>query len=270
MRSRILDTLDFDNGQYISPRQKPGLLLRIFPSLYAYARFVSIVFRTSSKAKRSGIDHTDIVKSSIKVIRTMERIGVRFQISGLEYLKDIEGPCIFISNHMSTLETVTMAAFFPHRRATFVIKESLVKYPIFRHILLAMKPIIVSRNNPREDFRQMIERGSALLQEGISIIVFPQTTRTLKFDASRFNTIGIKLARRANVPVIPVALKTDVWGNGKLIKEFGPVNPNKDVFFRFGPPLRIHGTGSREHQKVIEFIKTNLNSWEEMTSALPS
>jgi len=49
----------------------------------------------------------------------------------------------------------------------------------------------------------------------ISVLIFPQTTRDLRFDPNKFNTLGIKLAKRAKVPVIPVAVKTDAWGMGK-------------------------------------------------------
>lgn len=196
----------------------------------------------------------------------MERIGVRFQVDGLEHLSAINGPCLFIANHMSTLETVTMAGFFPHRRVTFVIKESLVRYPVFKHILLSMKPVVVSRKNPRQDFKEMITSGGARLAEGMSVIVFPQTTRTVKFDATQFNSIGIKLAKRAGVAVVPVALKTDVWGNGKLIKEFGPIDPHKKVCFRFGAPFRVTDSGGKAHQRVVDFITTHLNEWQEANS----
>ncbi|MBW2177934.1 MAG: hypothetical protein JRH03_13480, partial [Deltaproteobacteria bacterium] len=52
------------------------------------------------------------------------------------------------------------------------------------------------------------------LQRNVSVLVFPQTTRGLRFDPDKFNTLGIKLARRAKVPVIPVAVKADAWGVG--------------------------------------------------------
>ena len=53
------------------------------------------------------------------------------------------------------------------------------------------------------------------LKKIISVWVFAQTTRELLLDPKKFNTLGIKLAKRARVPVIPVAVKTDAWGMGK-------------------------------------------------------
>ena len=50
----------------------------------------------------------------------------------------------------------------------------------------------------------------------ISVLIFPQTTRELFFDPKKFNTLGIKLAKRAKVPVIPIAVKTDAWWHGQM------------------------------------------------------
>ncbi len=62
------------------------------------------------------------------------------------------------------------------------------------------------------------------------------------------------MAKRANVTVIPFALKTDAWQNGKWIKDFGPIDITKKVYFSFGEPIFIESRGDREHKLVIDFI----------------
>ena len=122
-------------------------------------------------------------------------------------------------------------------------------------------PIAVTRDNPREDFKAVIEGGTERLARGISIIVFPQTTRTRQFDASQFNSIGVKLALRAKAPVVPLALLTDAWGNGRWIKDFGKIDPARTVHFAFGEPMEIQGRGAEDHQKIIGFIEERLSQW---------
>ena len=63
------------------------------------------------------------------------------------------------------------------------------------------------------------------------------------------------------MPVIPVAVKTDAWGAGRIIKDFGPVDKNKKVYFAFGEPMRISGRGAEEHERIIRFIKERLEEW---------
>jgi 1-acyl-sn-glycerol-3-phosphate acyltransferase len=99
------------------------------------------------------------------------------------------------------------------------------------------------------------------LGTGVSIVVFPQTTRTPVFNPQQFNTIGVKLAKKAGVPIIPVALKSDAWGNGRLIKELGKIDPSRTVYFAFGEPFRIKDRGTEEHQNIIRFIQGKLGEW---------
>ena len=96
---------------------------------------------------------------------------------------------------------------------------------------------------------------------GGSIIIFPQATRSVEFDIEGFNTLGVKLASRNGVPVVPVAIKTDFQRNGKWIKDMGPIDPQKTLYFKFGEPLPVEGKGRKTHQQVIEFISQNLLAW---------
>ena len=93
------------------------------------------------------------------------------------------------------------------------------------------------------------------------MIVFPQTTRRPVFDPAQFNSIGVKLARRAGVPVIPLAVKTDAWGLGWPLKDLGKIDPSRTVRFSFGDPLTVTGTGKEEHEEVVRFITDKLDSW---------
>ena len=63
------------------------------------------------------------------------------------------------------------------------------------------------------------------------------------------------------MPVIPIALKTDAWGNGKIVKDFGKIQPKKAVRFAFGDPIHIQDNGREAHEKIIAFIEKKLKSW---------
>ena len=107
----------------------------------------------------------------------------------------------------------------------------------------------------------MVE-GKKRLADGISVTVFPQTTRGTEFDPKQFNSIGVKLALKAGVPVVPVAVKTDAWTNGKLIKDLGKINPAVSTHFAFGAPMTIEGKGREEQQQVIDFISGKIKTWQ--------
>jgi len=254
--------LPFVGGSYATDENRRSVLGRISPGLVLYSHVFSIVFRAGAKAKRGRYDDEEWKESSFNTVRGLEAAGVRLDISGLEHLATLEGPCVFIGNHMSTLETFVLPVILlPFKKVTFVVKQSLMDYPVFGHVMRSRDPIAVGRTNPREDLKAVLEGGAERLGKGISLVIFPQTTRVPEFDPKEFNTIGIKLAKRADAPVVPFALKTDAWGNGKLVKDFGRIDPSKTAHFAFGAPLRVQDRGTEEHEEIVKFIRSKLVAW---------
>ena len=252
----------FQADRYLSPAHAPSWLGRVTPSLGFYGPLLWIVVKAGVKAMRNVYDGEAWARSSEETAAALEAVGCRIEVSGLEHFRSLEGPCVFIGNHMSTLETFVLPSMIqPWKEVTFVVKESLLKYPFFGPVLASRDPIVVGRSNPRADLVAVLDGGEARLAAGRSVIVFPQSTRTPVFAPAHFNTIGVKLAKRAGVPVIPIALKTDAWGNGRLIKDFGPVDVRKTIHVEFGEPMRVEGAGKAEHQRITDFIIERLGAW---------
>ncbi len=247
---------------YRTPERKISWLARLFPNLVMYSTYLGIVFRSTRMAKRGLYDSAAWADSSLEVLQALESVGVDVTVEGLDILRKLGSSCVFIGNHMSTLETMVLPGIIqPFLEVTFVVKESLVQYPVFKHVMTTRDPILVGRVNPRDDLKAVLEGGKEKLRSGSSMIIFPQTTRSQSLDPEQFNTIGVKLARRAQVPAVPVAMKTDAWGIGKIVKEFGRIDPSKRVRFAFGEPLTVSGSGREEHESIIEFISGKLKEW---------
>lgn len=254
--------LTYTRSSYQSNRGRVSFWARICPSAVVFSHIVSIVFKGSAKAKRGTYDTAAWCWSSLSSLRALEGVGIRIEIEGTEHFTTLKGPCVFVANHMSTLETFVLPVLIaPFKDATFVVKKSLVDYPVFKHIMRARDPITVGRVNPRDDLKAVLEGGTARLKAGRSVIIFPQTTRTAHLDPETFNSIGTKLAKKAGVPVVPIALKTDAWGNGRWLKDFGRIDPSKTVRFAFGKALMVSDRGNEEHKAIVEFITNKLREW---------
>ncbi|MEW6654297.1 MAG: lysophospholipid acyltransferase family protein [Bacteroidota bacterium] len=238
---------------------------KLFPSLYFFSRLFRIILYCNRQAMKGIYNDVRWANSSADVASSIENAGVRLHFEGLDILHNLKSPVVFIGNHMSTLETMVLPCLIqPHRKVVFVIKQELAEYPLFGKVALARDPILVGRENPREDLKVVMEEGADKLSNGKSVIIFPQKTRSQIIDASTFNSLGVKLAKRTNVPVVPIALLTDAWGVGKVIKEFGKINTQKTVRICFGNPMDVKGKGTAEHQQVIDFISNKLIEWGRM------
>lgn len=255
--------LVFKDNSYKTEAQHISFISKVMPSFVLYPKVFLILAKIGWIGKQSRFNYKEMHDSSLSVFRALESAGAEIEITGIENLKKLDSPCVIVANHMSTFETLALASIIlPFKNMTFVIKEEIMRYPLFKHAMTAANTITVGRKNPREDLRAVMEGGAERLKMGISIVIFPQTTRYTDFEPEKFNTIGIKLAKRANVPVVPLALKTDAWGIGKYIKDLGRIDPSKKVYFAFGAPLWIKGSGTEEHQVIIEFIQKKLRQWK--------
>lgn len=231
-------------------------------TLTFYLGTVAVVFSSSHRSKRGNYADREWVDSSIDIINALERAGCRLHIEGMDNIRALDGPAVFIANHMSTLETFVLPSLInPVRRCTFVIKPSLMDYPVFGHVMRTRDPIVVTRDNPRQDLQTVLDEGAKRLGQGTSIVLFPQTTRSNTFDPSKFNSLGVKLAKNAGVPIVPVALKTDAWKNGSLFKDFGGIDPSLPIHFQFAPPMTIDGNGREQQEAAVVFISERMKTW---------
>jgi 1-acyl-sn-glycerol-3-phosphate acyltransferase len=227
------------------------------------ARYIPLVLESRRIAKAGKYDYDEWISSSLNIFRLIESCGGRFHLTGLDNIKDADGPVVFISNHMSTLETMIFPGIIaPKRKVTFVVKDTLIKHAIFGPTMRSREPIVVTRTDPRADFKTVIGEGKSKLEEGISVVIFPQSTRTVEFSPEEFSSLGVKLAKANNVSIIPVAIKTDFWGNAKFLKAFGPIDRSRPIHMHFGNPMKVTGTGKEEHTQIVDFILTHLKEWD--------
>ncbi len=256
----------FSGDSYDTPADVPiSVLYRLLlkSRWYFYFNNYRIFYLTGRSGKRGELDQERQIAFSSKNVRLVERCGGKIHLRGLDHLRELNGrPVVLIGNHMSLLETALFHAVVREKiDFTFVIKQSLMKVPFFRDIMTSIEAIPIGRANPRDDLRAIFEDGGRILNSGRSIIIFPQATRSEEFIPEKFNSIGVKLAKYAGVPVLPFALKTDFLQNGRFLRDFGPVCPEREVWFEFGAAREVIGNGQKLQQEIIAFIQNRLSEW---------
>ncbi len=255
----------FPGDDYTTPEGIPRALseyLLLGSRWSVYCHFIATILRSRALARAGLYDDEAWARSSREVISNLERCQARFRIEGMNRVRRAEGPLVFVSNHMSTLETLALPGLIvPMKPVTYVAKEKLLHGFFWGPIMRARNPISVSRSNPRADLEIVLREGCARLAAGVSVMIFPQGTRMEVFDRSQFNSLGVKLAAKAGVRLLPVAVKTDYWGSRGILRGFGPVRRDRPIRIEFGEPVPIAGRGKAEHGHCLDFIESRLRAW---------
>lgn len=257
----IIDIVE-QHDKYNSPQIQPRCIPRFFPSLYAYYVVLREIITCSLVVRKYDSNGAlpFILHHTSAIVQGLEAIGIPFFIEGMEYTK--HRPCVIIANHMSSLETIVTALFAGGRYpVSFVSKRSVMSYPFFKEIFAKLYPLLIDRTNPREDFKTVLREGEKILQLGRHIVIFPQGTRSATCIAEDFSSIGVKLAKAAGYPVLPLAIKTDAWHVGPWIRDIGYIQ-RVPVRYKFFPPIEVTtATGKEEHIQCVQQICTTVNEW---------
>ena len=251
------------DGRYATPGDfRPVLIDRALGTFdwWYYFRFLQGIVGGGMDARLwRRFDDAAWSRRAAQILHAVERCGGSVTIEGAHHIKDHDGPVVFAANHMGILDTIIVPMIaLPFGHPTVVVKESLLNYPVFGPAMRACRPIAVKRENAREDLKLVLKEGQASLARGDSVVMFPQATRTPWFDAQAFNTLAVKLAERAGVCVIPIALRTDFMGIGKRIKDCGPIDRTCPVIFKIGAPIATEGRGREAQADLVTFISKAL------------
>lgn len=249
------------SGAYRTDPDRPRGFMGWSDTWY-FLRVLYILYMGNRIAARGKYNTSEWARTSFSLLANLEDCGARLDISGMEHPVRLDRPVVYVGNHMSMVEGFILPAILNGLRGLApVMKDELLAMSLVGEMMSAIDPIAVGRTSPREDLKWVLTKGRECLKTGRSVVIFPQSTRLTRFDPSSFNTLGVKLARAAGVPVIPLAIKTDFQKNGRVFKDWGPLDRSKTIFLRFGPPMEVEGSGKATNAKIIEFILDNLRLW---------
>lgn len=166
------------------------------------------------------------------VVRALTLLcGISYSVEGKE---NIRHPGIIFCKHQSTWETYVLQTIFPP--ISFVFKSELLRIPFFGWGLAAMKPISIHRGTGHRAIKELVTGGTKRLQENLSVVIFPEGTRTPATGPGRYHIGGAVLAQESGYPVIPVAHHA-----GEFWKRKGFIKIPGHITVRIGPAIATQG-----------------------------
>ncbi len=146
--------------------------------------------------------------------------GVHVRVlNGGEYLASSR-PCVFVFNHQSKLDVAVMFHLVGSD-ATGVAKKEIKRVPVLGQILDQAGIVFIDRSDASRAIEQLAPAVKALREDGKSLVVAPEGTRSATPRIGPFKKGPFHIAAQAGVPVVPVVLRNVgelMWRGSQLIR----------------------------------------------------
>lgn len=113
------------------------------------------------------------------------------------------GPLLIVSNHQSMLDPPMIGAGIPGRQLDYVARVGLFKSPLFAWLIRMLNAVPLRQD---EADTKAIKTTLEKLKNGCAVLVFPEGARTTDGAVHGFKRGAAVLVKRANCPVLPVAI----------------------------------------------------------------
>jgi long-chain acyl-CoA synthetase len=193
------------------------------------------------------------------------KFWARIRVSGRQNLESLRGPVIFASNHQSHFDVPTILAalparwryrlatamskeffdahFFPERHTTREYLTNSLNYGLSTFVFNAF-PLPQRHAGAGETIRYMGE----LVEQGWSILIFPEGDRTFTGEILPFQPGVGMIATHLKLPVVPVR----IVGLEKILHRSAMWPSHGKVEVKFGRPLRLEGESFTESAQRVE------------------
>ena len=189
--------------------------------------------------------------------------GVRLDVQGAEHLR-ADQYYFFVGNHQSAMDIPVLIAA-TGGRVRFMAKRSLFYIPMLGWAMWFQEFVIIDRANARRakvSIDKMLERLAAY---PVSMVVFPEGTRSQDGTIAPFKHGALKVCQRANLPVVPVAIdgSLDVHRS----REF-KIRPGR-VHVSFGEPIPAEELGDFSASELADRVRDRVVELQQGTGSTP-
>jgi 1-acyl-sn-glycerol-3-phosphate acyltransferase len=174
--------------------------------------------------------------------------GAQLIVEGSEHV-DPNRPTVYLSNHQSTIDIPALFRAIPVN-LRFIAKNELKYVPVLGWYMLLAKFIFIDRGNRRRALESM-DRAGERIRSGISIIAFPEGTRSPDGRILPFKKGPFAVALKAKVAVCPVTIE----GSGKLMpKAKWTITPGP-IRVKIGAPISTENLREEDRERLMRQVR---------------
>ncbi|MDI7258853.1 MAG: lysophospholipid acyltransferase family protein [Thermodesulfobacteriota bacterium] len=184
---------------------------------------------------------------------------VKVRVEGLENIEG-KGPFIFMSNHQGSYDIFVLLGHLPFQ-FKWLAKKELFSIPLFGWAMAAAGYISLDRKGTRETVEAM-NQAARRIQEGMSVVIFPEGSRSPDGSIQPFKKGGFTLAIKAKVPIIPIAINgsREIMPKDRLIASAG------EIRIRMGIPIETQSSSLKDRMILMDKVKEAISKNVELIS----
>ena len=199
-------------------------------------------------SKTGNVPHV-IARSWAKSILFVSR--VRVKTIGTSNL-DPEKSFIYMANHQSNFDIPVLLGRLPVQ-FRWLAKAELFKIPIFGWGMKVSGYISIDRSN-RESAFKSLEKAVETIQNGTSVMIFPEGTRSKDGQLKAFKKGGFVIAADSGVPIVPVVIHHtwEIMPKGDFL-----IKP-RNVLLEIKEPVETNGYSRQTKDQLMDKIKNSI------------
>lgn len=177
-------------------------------------------------------------KIAHKFVKYKFNHGVNINVKNMDKIKGVDGPFIFVANHLSNSDGLVLNHVLKDYEAYFVAGQKLSNNFLTNAFLMHVKTIEIKPNTPDIDSMKKIV---STVKEGNNVVIFPEGTRSRTSSLIEAKKGILLIAKLTNAYLVPISL----MGTEKIL----PINKadamekekfhNGDVDVIFGEPFKL-------------------------------
>ena len=182
--------------------------------------------------------------------RIVATVVFSLRTEGQQYL-DVEGGGMLLSTHQSMLDPV-LVGLVANRRLNYLARKTLFKNSFFGFLISMLDAIEIDRERGGlAGLREMLKR----LQKGELVLMFPEGTRTSDGEIAPLKPGFIPVARRSQVPLMPIA----VVGAYDCLPKGTKLPTRRPIAVVFGPSIPSSVYLPMSDAEIIDLLSQRLH-----------
>ncbi|XP_073281230.1 1-acyl-sn-glycerol-3-phosphate acyltransferase-like [Primulina huaijiensis] len=171
-------------------------------------------------------------------------LGNPIKIEGAEYSSE---RAIYISNHASPID-IFLVMWLTPTGTIGIAKKEIIFYPLIGQLYVLANHLRIDRSNPTVAIESMKEVANAIVKNDLSLIIFPEGTRSKNGRLLPFKKGFVHLALQTRRPIVPIVLTGThrAWRKGSLHVRPAPIT------VRYLPPIR---TNDWAPEKLGDYVR---------------